>query len=475
MHPETPPASSDEAPSRAENQSGGGFRLLEDAERSEGRGVLSRSLRSRARHLAVLTLYRCEAHRFSPDRPVSEMLRWLCKDAPRRARARALVEAALAERPEIDRLLDAAVTNWSLERLGATERAALRVAAGEMLVLRDAPPGPVINDAVELARRYGEEASPGFVNAVLTQLTELPEVAERLKTPSSEERAVDLHTHTAFSDGDLSPRELVEAAKAAGLVAIAVADHDEIRGIAPAAAAGGELGVEVIPGVELTSYLGEAELHLLGLFVDPQNPELISELDRFREVRRTRVEKMCRKLAGLGAAVEPERVYALAGEGAVGRPHVAKAIVEAGHATSIKEAFHRYIADGRPACMPKEKITPTEAVSLVHAAGGLAFLAHPGVGGKDELLPALVEAGIDGLETRHVLHSEPTAQHYRRWAGRRDLLCTGGSDFHGESFKGRPLGEPFVPETWLIELRNHWKLARAEATPAGTAPDEAGE
>ncbi len=475
MHPETPPTDTGKAAGKAGSHPGAGFGLLDAAERGEGRSALPRALRSRARHLAVLTLYRCEAHRFRPDRPVAEMLRWLCKDPPRRARARALVEAALAERGRLDGLLDAAVTDWRLERLGATERAALRVAAAEMLVLRDAPPGPVINDAVELARRYGEKASPGFVNAVLTQFTELDEAAEVLRLAPSDERAVDLHAHTAFSDGDLSPRELVEAAGEAGLVALGVTDHDETRGIAPAVAAGRELGVEVVPGVELTSYLGEAELHVLGLFVDYGESELVAELDRFRRGRRARVEKMCRKLAELGAPVEPGRVYALAGDGAVGRPHVAKAIVEAGHATSMKEAFQRYIADGRPACAPKVKITPAEAIDLIHAAGGLALLAHPGVTGKDELLPALAEAGLDGLETRHSLHSGPTAEHYRRWVARRDLLCTGGSDFHGKSFAGRPLGKPSVPETWLIELRNHWKLARMEAEPAAAAADEAGE
>lgn len=454
-------------PEPAGNPPGQRSGILESAEKPrEGRG-LPRSLRSRARHLAVLVLYSREAHRFSPDVPIVELVRWLCKDPPRRARARALIEAALAERERLDALLDAAAVDWRLERMGATERAVLRAAAGEILVLRDAPPGAVINDSVELARRYGEEASSGFVNAILTQFTELPEVAKTLELPSSSERTVDLHTHTAASDGDLSPGELMEAAGEAGLAAVGLTDHDEVGGIAPALAAGERLGVEVVPGVELTAYLGEAELHILGLFIDYLNEKLLAELDRFREGRRRRVVEMCAKLAELGAPVEPGRVFAIAGRGAVGRPHVAKALVEAGHSSSVKEAFRRYIGDRGPACVPKIKVPPEEAVGLIHAAGGLAFLAHPGATGKDELLPQLVEAGLDGVEVRHSLHPEPSAQHYLRWAHRRDLLCCGGSDFHGPSMEDRPLGSPSVPESWLIEIRNHWKLRAAAAVAPG--------
>jgi len=446
-----------------EETPGGGAGLLDTSERSGG---LPRALRSRARHLAMLTLYSKEAHRFAPAATLTEMLRWICKDPPRRARARALVEAALAERRRLDTLLGEAISDWSLERIGAIERAAMRTASGEILILRDAPAGAVINDAVELARRYGEETSPGFVNAVLTKFTELPEVAAELAAGSSEELCVDLHTHTSFSDGDLSPEELVMAARDRGLTGLGVADHDEILGIAPALAAGEEQGIEIVAGVELTSYMGEVEFHILGLFIDHRNQRLRSELDRFREGRRRRAILMCDKLTQLGAPVEPQQVYDIAGEGAIGRPHIAKALVAAGHCTSVSEAFKRYIGDRGPAYAPKVRITPAEAISLVHEAGGLAFLAHPGVTGRDELFPHLVEAGLDGLETWHSLHAEPTAEHYRRWVHRRDLLSTGGSDFHGAGMNERPLGQPFVPQRCLIELRNHWKVRRLRAKAA---------
>jgi transcription antitermination factor NusB len=439
--------------------------LLASSERSGG---LPRALRSRARHLAMLTLYTKEVHGFATSRKLPEMLRWLCKDPPRRARARAVVEAALADRSRLDSLLDRAVTDWRLERLGAIERASMRAAGGEILLLGDAPAGAVINDAVELARRYGEEASPGFVNAVLTNFVELPEVAAELAAGSTGDRGVDLHTHSSFSDGDLSPAELVGAAREAGLAGIALTDHDEVRGIDPALAAGGEQGLEVVPGVELTSYLGSRELHILGLFIDHRDDRLCSELERFREGRRQRAVRICEKLTGLGAALRPEEVYRLAGDGAIGRPHIARALVGAGHCSSTGEAFRRFIGDGRPAWAAKVRITPAEAIELVHAAGGLAFLAHPGTTGCDQALPGLVEAGIDGLETRHSLHPEPVCRHYQRWVHRRDLLSAGGSDFHGPTLEDRPLGSPFVPASWMIGLRNHWRLRRAaEAAGAG--------
>ncbi len=456
-------------PQSQQSKPGEGAGLLDVSERSGG---LPRSLRSRARHLAMLTLYSKEAHRFAPTRTLAEMLRWICKDPPRRARARALVEAALAEREMVDRLLGKAITDWSLARLGAIERAAMRTAVGEVLILRDAPAGAVINDTVELAKRYGEETSPGFVNAVLTKFTELPEVEEALASGSSEELCVDLHTHTCFSDGDLSPEELLKAARDRGLVGIGIADHDEILGIAPALAAGEELGVEVVPGVELTSYVGQNEFHILGLFIDHENQRLRSELNRFREGRRERAIIMCDKLTQLGAPLQPQQVYDIAGEGAIGRPHIAKALLAAGHCTSISEAFKRYIGDDGPAYAAKVRIAPAEAIELVHEAGGLAFLAHPGVTGKDEMFPELVEVGLDGLETRHALHAEPTTQHYERWVHRRDLVSTGGSDFHGAAMNDRPLGQPFVPQGCLIELRNHWKLRqpKAEAIPEPEHP-----
>lgn len=435
--------------------------LLKGSESPDGGDPLPVALRSRARHLAMLALYSQEANRFEPARPLRETLAWLCLDPPRRARARAIVEAALAERRRLDGLLDAGATDeWKLSRMGAAERALLRVSAAEMVVLRDAPAGAVINDAVEIAKRYGDEAAPGFVNAVLSNFTRVPEVAAALAARPSGECRVDLHVHTTASDGTMTPEEVVAAAVEAGLAAVAVADHDEVTGIAPAAAAGERLGLEVVPAVELTCYLGDDEAHILGYFVDHLDAVLNERLAALREVRRQRAAEICRRLAALGVPVEVERVMAIAKGGAVGRPHLASALVEAGHVSSVKEAFARFLYNGGPAWVPKTKLTPGEAVELVHAAGGLAFLAHPGAMRRDNVLPDLVRAGLDGLEVRHCLHAHPTAEHYLHWAHRQDLLTAGGSDFHGSLKEGAPLGQPFVPESWLIEMRNCWALRR---------------
>lgn len=440
----------------------GGRGLVESAEYQDGGWVLEAAQRSRARHLAVLCLYAEEAHRWRPALGLRALLRWLSKDPPRRARARALAEAALAARERVDALLGATATDWSVERMGAVERAVLRVAAAEMLVLRDVPAGPAIESAVELARRYGDEASPGFVNGVLSGFARQPEVAGALALGNSGERPVDLHVHTNASDGELSPEETVAEAARAGLAALAVADHDNVAGIEPAAAEGRARGVEVVPAVELTCYHGAAELHMLGFFVSTDSPGLLQWLAHFREERCKRAEEICRRLGLLGAPVEYERVLAIAGRGSPGRPHIAKALVEAGHCRGIPEAFRRYLGQEQAAWVPKALIDPPAAMKLIHEAGGLAFLAHPGATGKDELIPELVRAGLDGLEVRHGLHSAPVARHYLQWAHRRDLLASGGSDFHGGLKADARIGQPFVPETWLIEMRDRWELSRAE-------------
>lgn|GEM_PF-4844 len=447
--------------------------FVDNAEATGGIEALRPALRSRARHLAVLALYSLEAHRFGPGQELRELLKWLSRDPPRRARAAAIAESALAERARVDALLDSAATDWRLERMGAVERAVMRAAAAEMVVLRDAPAGPVIDDCVELTRRYGDETSSGFVNAVLSQFAALPEVAAALARRPSGETPVDLHAHTSHSDGDLSPEELVRAAAEAGLAAVAVADHDEVAGVAAAVAEGVARGVEVVPGVELTSYHGESEIHVLGLFIDPDHPGLREKLAHFRQVRSERARKMCLLLERLGAPLKFERILAIAGPGSIGRPHVAKALVEAGHVRDMNEAFRRYIGNGGPAWVAKAPFTPQEAIALVHAAGGLAFVAHPGVTGQDGIVPELVRAGLDGLEIRHSMHAHMVSEHYLRWIQRRDLLPTGGSDFHGGFKPDAPLGRPFVPETWLIQIRNRRKLRETGGGGDGPAPSDA--
>lgn len=241
----------------------------------------------------------------------------------------------------------------------------------------------------------------------------------------------DLHAHTTASDGTLTPPELVAAALAAGLQALGICDHDSVDGVAPARSAAWGSGLEVVPGVEINTSLGELEVHILGYYCRPGDPELTALLARLRDERQNRVVRMVERLRSAGYPVPLERVRELAGEGAIGRPHVARALVEAGHAASEREAFGDLLLPGRPGYVERYKLSPLEAVRSVLAAGGVPVLAHPGLVGRDDLVGELAAGGLRGLEVHHPEHNEEQARHYLAMAERFGLLVTGGSDYHG--------------------------------------------
>lgn len=264
-------------------------------------------------------------------------------------------------------------------------------------------------------------------------------------------RQVDLHTHTFFSDGTLSPEALVALAAERQLAAIAITDHDSIEALARARAAAAGL-LELVPGIELSSLLDGADLHILGYFVDPENPRLMSRLARFREERRERALSIVERLAALGLGVDREEVLALAGPGVVGRPHVAQAMVRAGHVESVDEAFRRYLrADGQ-AFVPRPAFASEEAIALVHAAGGVSVLAHPGSQMADAVIERLAAAGLRGVEVWHPQHHPGAVRRFRALAARLSLLETGGSDFHGPD-RGAGLGALGVPASILAPLK----------------------
>lgn len=245
------------------------------------------------------------------------------------------------------------------------------------------------------------------------------------------ERTADLHTHTIHSDGALSPRELIVRAKNAGLDAISITDHDTINALEEAASLSAELGVEVIPGVELSTNCGGNEVHILGYFFDVTDENLRESLTVFREERLKRVERIVDKLNRMNIPLTVESVLAEAGNGAVGRPHVANALVNEGHASSYQQAFNKYIGDGRPAFEKKSVVSPEETVRLIADAGGLSFLAHPGRSVDEATLTSLIKAGIDGIEVRHPSHTPDLVRYYRGIVNQYYLLESGGSDFHG--------------------------------------------
>ena len=259
---------------------------------------------------------------------------------------------------------------------------------------------------------------------------------------------VDLHAHSTASDGSRSPADVVREAKRVGLSAIALTDHDTLDGIPEAVAAGTELGVRVVPGVELSAVEGDAETHILGLHLSDTR-QLESGLVALREMRRTRAERIVLRLNELGVRIEFAAVLEQAAGGAIGRPHVARAMIAEGWAVDFRDAFERYLGNGRPAYVGKDRLAVTDAIGLIHRAGGLAVLAHPAGGGTRERIAAFVEQGIDGVEVRHPSHSSEDVARILALVEHFSLVPSGGSDWHGATDGPRTLGVMRVPADWL--------------------------
>lgn len=274
---------------------------------------------------------------------------------------------------------------------------------------------------------------------------------------------IDLHIHTTASDGSYTPEEVVERAKALGLTAIAITDHDTMDGVAAALKRGQELGLEVVPGIELNTDYQDIEVHMLGYYLDYTAPAFQAELVHLREARVNRMREMVQKLNAQGVKISYDRVRELAGEGSIGRPHLAKAIIEAGYAKDWDQVFQRMIGRECPAYVPRTKLTPPEAVKLILQFGGVPVLAHPGLNGLDEIILELVRAGLKGIEVYHYDHAEPAIKHYRKIAEKYKLLITGGSDCHGPGVKsGTRLGQVMLPDELLTGLKEAHKLVRVE-------------
>lgn len=278
---------------------------------------------------------------------------------------------------------------------------------------------------------------------------------------------IDLHTHTTASDGMLVPAALVEEARRCGVGVLAVSDHDTTAGLDEALAAGRALGVEVWPAVELSCDVEAGEVHMLGYFVDRGLAWFQALLGRLRDGRTLRARRIVERLAALGVPVEFDRVREIAGGAAIGRPHVARALVEAGRVRTVAEAFDRFIGRHGPAYVERVKVTPRQAVEVIRAAGGLAVLAHPGWGRQDGLVPGLAAGGLDGLEVYHPDHTPDQVRAYAALAGRYGLLITGGTDFHGGGLATRVnVGAQYVPEDVLPPLRAAAARRRPGPPPA---------
>lgn len=271
---------------------------------------------------------------------------------------------------------------------------------------------------------------------------------------------VDLHAHSTASDGACSPAAGVRVAHAAGLSAYALTDHDTLAGIPEAQAAADACGLRLVPGVELSVHQGPQEIHLLGLHIRDVSA-LQARLEGIRELRVARAVSIVERLVALGVPIGMEAVLAASDGGAVGRPHVARALIAAGHVKDNREAFDRYLGAGKPAYVDKERLEVAEGVALIHAAGGIAVMAHPAGEGRREKIEPLVAAGLDGLEVRHPSHSGEDTKRIAALADFFDLVPSGGSDWHGAMQGSRVLGALHVPLAWLEAQDARVALRRA--------------
>jgi predicted metal-dependent phosphoesterase TrpH len=281
---------------------------------------------------------------------------------------------------------------------------------------------------------------------------------------------IDLHTHTVYSDGTFTPAELIALARDRGLDTVALTDHDTTTGLMEAAAAGGEANVEVVPGVELSTVRDGEGVHVLCYLMDLANPEFLAELQRLRDDRFTRGERMVTKLQALGYPITFERVREIARGGNIIRPHVAQALVEAGVVPTVKDAFSdELIGSGGRAYVEKHALHPREAIELIHRAGGACVLAHPGTWREVspvpvEVIEELVDAGLDGIEAAHPEHTPEMELAYVEMTERWGLLWTGASDCHGTRYDPVRLGSRTTPPEQLERLRARASELKSQAT-----------
>ncbi len=284
---------------------------------------------------------------------------------------------------------------------------------------------------------------------------------------------IDLHTHSTASDGIYSPTELLQRAKDSGLRVLALTDHDSTGGLDEAAQAARKLDIDFIPGIEINTDVSGGEVHVLGYFPEYQRPAFQAVLQVLRDARERRGQRMVELLNEHGINIAWERVRQIA-QGAVGRPHVAKALLEAGYVQTIGEAFDKYIGKGCYAYVPRYKLTPEDAVGLITSANGLPVIAHPAdLPGIDELrnwLPGLCEAGMVGLETYYGPYTPEQEQTLRALADEYDLIPTGGSDFHGPGIHPTPLGGRPVPYETVERLKAEAVKRRGKTPPSFELP-----
>ena len=267
---------------------------------------------------------------------------------------------------------------------------------------------------------------------------------------------IDLHLHTAASDGTDSPAELVAACRAAGLTVVGVADHDTMAAVPEMARAARDAGIGLVPGIEITAAWRGKDIHVLGYFLDHRSLELLAFLDAQCADRIRRARLVADRLEAIGAPIDIEALIGRSKGRPLLRPHIAQALVDSGHVRDDREAFDRYLGDDKPAFVPRAGASPVEIVELIRRAGGVSSLAHPGITQQDALIPHLAAAGLNALEIYHADHSVEDTARYLAVAERLGLAVTGGSDYHGaRSHHAHGFGVVSVPDEAFAAFCRH--------------------
>jgi transcription antitermination factor NusB len=363
---------------------------------------------------------------------------------------------------EIDEKISVVTEHWELRRMATIDKNILRLGVYELLYRDDIPPKVSINEAIELAKKFSTKNSGTFVNGILDKiytqfvngrLHGVQDTRSGHEAPEIEYGNSDLHIHTNYSDGTMTPEEVTEEAIRIGVSSISITDHDTVEGVMIASRYGQGKNIHIIPGIELSSYLSPSEIHILGYFIDIHNASLQEALKQSYEDRLKRIYAMVEKLHKLRVDIDPQEVLMLAGKGSPGRMHMAEVIWKRGYCSTIIEAFMKYIGDNSPAYVPKKTLNPQQAIELIVNAQGVAVLAHPGLTQKDHIIEELVKYGLQGIEVYYPSHTPQLVEKYLKIAKKYNLVVTGGSDFHGERKVDNPIAKVTVPGDLVNKLK----------------------
>jgi 3',5'-nucleoside bisphosphate phosphatase len=422
--------------------------------------------RTLSREIALQALYQLEIRGEEIIKEIDSFCRKQAKEAEISDFAIMLVKGCFQARKEIDKKIISISENWDLHRMPIIDRNVLRLACYELLYMSDIPPKVSINEAIDLAKKYSTEKSGSFVNGVLDKVYSryvkddekdqnyTLDLKRKVNLKTGKRSGGDLHIHTDYSDGTTSPEKVVEEALRLNLRTIAITDHDSIDAVEIAQTiCNNRKGINIIPAVELSSYHCPADIHILGYFIDIKNSALLEKLAELRLERIERIKKITKKLGNLGVDIHPQEVFDIAGKGSPGRMHMAEALCKRGYCRNIQESFQRYLADECPAYVPKVTLTLEDAIRLVNSSGGIPVYSHPGATKRDELIPKMVEYGLQGIEVYYPTHSPDDIARYLQLAKKYDLVVTGGSDYHGERRPDLKLGGIILDDSLVEKIK----------------------